>query len=129
MRVFAIKWFTKFARGESISDRVLCDAAAEVVAGVFDADLGGSLYKKRVAREGQGKSAGYRLIVGYREPETDRVVFLFGFPKSVADNITSGARDLFSTAAETFIKATDAQVAKLVAEKKYRQLDCEGVPP
>jgi hypothetical protein len=129
VRVFAIKWFTKFARGENIGDQALCNAAAEVAAGVFDADLGGSLYKKRVAREGQGKSAGYRLIVGYKDPHTDRVVFLYGFPKSVADNITDAARDVFSAAAEAFIRATDAQVDKLVAEKKYRELECGGLQP
>ena len=107
----------------------LCAAAAEVVAGVFDADLGGSLYKKRLAREGGGKRGGYRLIVGYKDPHSERVVFLFGFPKSDAENITSQARDAFSLAAEAFIKASDEAVTKLIAEKKYRELTCEGAQP
>lgn len=76
MRIFATKGFTKWAAGEGIEDASLCIAAAEIVKGVFDADLGGSLYKKRLAREGQGKREGFRLIVGYRSPRTDRVVFV-----------------------------------------------------
>jgi hypothetical protein len=31
--------------------------------GLFDADLGGGLFKKRIARQGQGKSGGFRTLV------------------------------------------------------------------
>jgi len=42
--------------------------------GIIDADLGSSLIKQRVARRGQGRSGGYRMIVIYRVK--DRAVFL-----------------------------------------------------
>jgi hypothetical protein len=29
--------------------------------GLYDVDLGGGLFKKRIARTGQGKSGGYRV--------------------------------------------------------------------
>jgi hypothetical protein len=32
-------------------------------------------------------------------------------------------------AAESFIEATDKDVTKLIAEKKYRELRCEGAQP
>jgi len=32
-------------------------------AGLYEADLGGGLLKKRIARPGQGKSGGYRTLV------------------------------------------------------------------
>ena len=34
--------------------------------GRVDADLGGNLIKQRVARQGQGKSGGYRVLIAYR---------------------------------------------------------------
>jgi hypothetical protein len=49
------------------------------------ADLGGGLIKLRVARQGQGKSGGYRVLAAFRSKP--RAVFLFGFAKSGLDNI------------------------------------------
>jgi hypothetical protein len=51
MRVFKGKQFNRWATGEGISDADLCHAAAEAFAGQFDADLGGYLFKKRIARQ------------------------------------------------------------------------------
>ena len=50
-------------------------AAAEIVAGQVDADLGGGLFKKRLARQGGGKRSGYRVLIGYKKPKTERIVF------------------------------------------------------
>jgi hypothetical protein len=44
---------------------------------VVDADLGGGVIKQRVARVGQGRSGGYRMLVAYRAGA--RAVFLYGF--------------------------------------------------
>lgn len=49
-------------------------------AGKIDADLGGGIIKQRVARAGQGRSGGYRMLVAYRAGH--RAVFLYGFAKS-----------------------------------------------
>ena len=55
--------------------------------GLIDADLGGFLYKKRVARPGGGKSGGYRTLLSARLG--NRYVFLHGFPKSDKANVTT----------------------------------------
>lgn len=57
---------------------------------LIDADLGGFLYKKRVARLGGGKSGGYRTLLSARIGS--RYVFLHGFPKSDKANITQDER-------------------------------------
>lgn len=44
--------------------------------GLVDADLGGFLYKKRIARPGGGKSGGYRTLLSARIDS--RYVFLHG---------------------------------------------------
>ena len=85
MRVFKTKWFVRYARRERIVDHSLCEAIERAERGIVDADLGGGVIKQRVARAGQGRSAGYRLLVAYRCG--DRAVFLYGFAKNERDNI------------------------------------------
>ena len=61
------------------------EAVGRAGRGLIDADLGGGLIKQRVARGGQGRSGGYRMVLGIRVK--DRAVFVFGFAKNDMDNI------------------------------------------
>lgn len=85
MPIYKIKTFARFARSEGISDASLIDAVERAGRGLVDADLTGGLIKQRVARAGQGKRGGYRVIIGIRHK--DFAVFLFGFPKSRLANL------------------------------------------
>lgn len=79
MAVYKIRWFDRWARKEGLAEYSLCAAVQEMAHGLIDADLGGGLVKKRIARPGQGKSGGYRTLVATNKG--DRWVFVFGFPK------------------------------------------------
>ncbi len=116
MRVFKNKWFTRWARMEDVPDFALVQAAAEVVAGQVEADLGGGLFKKRLAREGSGKRGGYRIIIGYKRPNTDRIVFLYAFAKNARASISEKEKQALSLVAEAFVSATDEQVSLLLQE-------------
>ena len=96
MRVFKGKQFSRWAAGEAISDSDLCQAATEAFFGQYDADLGGYLFKKRIARQDGGKSGGFRTILGIRKSDSKRIFFLYGFPKNVRANITSRERSALS---------------------------------
>jgi hypothetical protein len=85
MRVFKTKPFVRFAAKEGIPDSVLQDAIRRADTGLIDADLGGGVIKQRLARQGQGKSGGYRSIVLFRRGA--RAFFIYGFAKSDRDNI------------------------------------------
>lgn len=61
-RVFKLKTFTRWAK-KILSDDQLCNAAKEILAGRYEADLGGGLCKKRIAVAGQGKSGATRTLV------------------------------------------------------------------
>lgn len=116
MRVFKNKWFNRWAHGEDISDVVLLNAAAEIAAGKVEADLGGCLFKKRIARTGGGKRGGYRTIVGYKRPNSERIIFLYAFAKSQRANISGKEEAALSLVAEAFVSATDSQVKQLLAK-------------
>src|ERR1700730_18720196 len=85
LRIFKTKSFARFARRERITDRSLCEAVRRAERGLVDADLGGGVLQQRVARPGQGRSGGYRVLIAYR-PKT-RSVFLFGFAKSARGDV------------------------------------------
>ena len=66
MSVYETKEFSRFARKEKISAKPLLRAATDVAQGQFDADLGGGVFKQRVARPGAGKSGGFRAILFFK---------------------------------------------------------------
>jgi len=85
VRIFKTKWLARFTRREGIPDKSLREATERAEQGLIDADLGGGLIKQRVARPGQGRSGGYRMILAYRV--RDRAVCLYAFAKSERVNI------------------------------------------
>lgn len=85
MEVFKTRWVVRWARRERIADNSLHEAIARAERGLVDADLGGGVIKQRVARTGQGRSGGYRMLIAYRIGR--RAVFLYGFAKRERENI------------------------------------------
>jgi hypothetical protein len=85
VRIFKNKWFSRFAKKEGITTNELKGIVRDIEKGLWDADLGGGVYKKRVARPGAGKSGGYRTIVFFKNGE--RTFFQYCFPKSARENI------------------------------------------
>ena len=76
-RVFKYKKFAEFAKSEGISDEALCTALSEIENGLIDANLGGGVIKKRVARSNGSKSNGFRTIIFFKEGRN--VFFFYGF--------------------------------------------------
>jgi hypothetical protein len=66
VQVFKARLFAKFARRERIPDASLFEAIERARHGPVDADLGGGVIKQRVARQGPGRSGGYRTLIAYR---------------------------------------------------------------
>ena len=108
MRIYKNRWFEKFARREGITDARLREAIDRANAGSIDADLGGGLLKQRVAREGQGRSGGYRTIVVFRTEQ--RAVFVFGFAKSGRANLSASELAVFRKAARIILALTQREL-------------------
>jgi hypothetical protein len=105
-------------RKERLPEASLCRTAREVVAGTLgarEADLGCGLFKKRVARPGGGKRGGYRFVVAFHAPKTERVLFTFGFAKNVVETLTPQGHEALAKAANAFVAADDQPVTMLLA--------------
>jgi hypothetical protein len=126
MRAFKGKRFAKWATGEGLTDAVLCVAAAEAFGGQVEADLGGYLFKKRIARTGGGKSGGYRTILGFRKAKAERIFFLYGFPKNQRATITAREQTALATLAVSLVDATDGQISALIDRGAIHDLECEA---
>ena len=110
MRVFKTKWFARYARRERIEDSTLCGAIERAERGIVDADLGGGVIKQRVARSGQGRSGGYRVLIAYRFG--DRSVFLYGFAKNQRENIEEDELATLREIAAGWLEADDKGLNK-----------------
>ncbi|KWT74798.1 type II toxin-antitoxin system RelE/ParE family toxin [Candidatus Magnetominusculus xianensis] len=125
MAIFKNRWFDRWARKEGIPDAILYAAAEEIVAGRVEADLGGCLFKKRLARAGTGKSGGYRTVVGYRRTDSSRIIFLYAFPKNAKANLTDREEAALTLAARDFLSATEQQIGALLANGAIMELHNE----
>jgi hypothetical protein len=99
-----------YAQGEER----LREAVGRAEGGSVDADLGGGLIKQRVARQGQGRSGGYRTVIAYHTGT--RSVFLYGFTKNERDNIDEGELDDFKKLARRFLTMTNRDLERATAE-------------
>src|SRR5258708_30648169 len=110
LRIFGNKPFMRFARKFGASEKNLWDAHNDA----SDADLGGGVFKFRLAREGQGERGGARSIVAMNDGE--RVVMMFGFEKKDQANINANELKGFKKLAAAYLKLTQEQVDKLVRD-------------
>ena len=86
MQIFKTKWFQRWAAWEALTDSVLMAAVEEIGQGLIDADLGGSVIKKRIGTRGRGKSASVRTLLAIQLD--DKAFFIYGFSKNERSNVS-----------------------------------------
>ena len=91
-------------------------------AGLIDADLGGGLYKKRVARTGQGKSGGFRTLVATNRG--DRWIFVFGFAKNERDNINKKEQESLKVLANQLLALPKQDLLRMQSKFKLIEVNC-----
>jgi hypothetical protein len=120
MRIFKTKWLARFTRRDGIADRSLIEAIARAEQGLIDADLGGGLIKQRIARPGQGRSGGFRMLVAYRAG--DRAVFLYGFAKRERENIDPDELLTLQEIGAAWLAANERRMAQAVEDGALQEV-------
>jgi hypothetical protein len=118
------KPFARFAGREGIADEELCEAVSQAERGLIDADLGGGVIKQRLAREGQGKSGGFRSIVLFRRGS--KAFFVYGFAKSDRDNIRRDELKAFRKLASEMLALDDRALVAAMRNGTIMEIECHG---
>jgi hypothetical protein len=108
MKRLMTKPFSKWAAKQNISEKDLSNALTELEAGNFEANLGGSVYKKRIRFEGQGKSGSGRTIICYRKH--DRAIFVHGFSKNEKTNLSKKELEAFKALSKILLGLSAAEI-------------------
>jgi hypothetical protein len=106
-----------------LADDDLKKAMLEIEDGLMDANLGGNVYKKRISRQGQGKSGAYRTLLLMKRG--DKVIFAHGFAKGEKDNISKTELEGFKIMAEALLNLSDTQIQTLIDNQHLTELNNE----
>lgn len=112
MQILKYRLFHKWAKSQGLTDSILKKAISEIEQGLFEANLGSCLYKKRVARKGFGKSSGYRTILAFKQGT--RAIFMYGFAKNERDNISSKEEMVYKKLAGYYLEITETKLNDLI---------------
>jgi hypothetical protein len=124
MAIYKTRWFDRWARKQNLSTPALSEAVREMTAGLYEADLGAGLVKKRVARAGQGKRGGFRTLVATNKGS--RWVFVFGFSKNERGNIDKDEEEALKKLAAHLLSLTAPAIVKAVQAGELMEVDCDA---
>lgn len=105
----------QWAAKEGLSDDALRASIEEIERGLIDAELGGHVFKKRVAIAGRGKSGGVRTILAYRVD--DKAFFVYGFAKNARTNIGNDELKALKNLAKELLGYSDSTLTILIKKK------------
>lgn len=115
MQTYKTKIFARWARKEGLDDDALLDAIEEMENGKIDGDLGGKVYKKRVALPGGGKSGGVRTLIAFQDG--DKAFFMLGFAKNERANIRDDELKALKVMAKTLFDKSAKNLETDIDEK------------
>lgn len=124
VRISQNKAFARFARKGGIYDAALCQAIREAERGLIAAELGGGVIKQRIARPGQGKSSGFRVLIVFKPGAL--AVFVHGFAKNELDNIRHDELSALRRLASELLAYDDKALARVVASGILMEVTCDG---
>lgn len=124
MSVYVTKEFARFARKVRLANAKLLKAAQDVAAGHYDADLGGGVFKQRVAREGGGQSGGFRTIILFRVGSHS--FFAHGFTKSDKANVSAKELKALKRLADLLLGYSEEQLVVAQAAGELSEVESDG---
>lgn len=89
----------------------------------MDADLGGGVIKQRIARRGEGKSGGFRVVILYQRGV--KAFFVHGFAKSDRANVAQDELAALKQLASEMLAYGDKEIAQAMASGPLREVNCD----
>jgi hypothetical protein len=124
MKIYKNRTFDRWARKEGLKNLSLCNAVKEMAAGLYDADLGGGLFKKRIAKPGKGKSGGFRTLIATNNE--DRWFFIFGFSKNERSNIDKDEEEALKMLSKQLLAYTPEELEQAKNSSALIEVICNA---
>ncbi|MEY4120027.1 MAG: hypothetical protein RLZZ472_417 [Pseudomonadota bacterium] len=122
-RVLKTRYFSRWMRKTELTDQSLCKAVIEMTQGLFDANLRGHVFKKRVGMGNRGRRSSARTLIATNQGS--KWFFMYGFEKNdksnIADNELEGLQDL----AKDLLTRTQVQIEEAISAGKLEEI-CHG---
>src|SRR3990167_194928 len=112
MQILKNKPFSQWAKKLKISDKTLVTAINEMTHGLYEANLGGHIYKKRLPLGHKGKSGGARTIIAFKVG--DKAIFIYGFSKGDKSNITKKEEESLKDLAKIYFCYDENKINKAI---------------
>ncbi len=122
-RILKIRVFCRWMRKTELNDQLLLKAIDEMERGLIDADLGGGVYKKRIALPGRGKRGSTRTLIATNKDT--RWIFLNGFEKNERDNITQNELSVWKMISKDLLECSDKVLDSLQNEGAIEEIHHE----
>ena len=81
--------------------------------GLYEANLGGYVYKKRLPLGHKGKSGGVRTIIAFKS--SDKAIFVYGYSKGEKSNITKKEEDSLKKLAKIYFSYSDNEINEAIS--------------
>tara|TARA_Y100001001_G_C7909541_1_gene274703 strand:+ start:423 stop:800 length:378 start_codon:yes stop_codon:yes gene_type:complete len=121
VKVLKTKVFAKWAKKNKVSDTMLSDSVDEIIAGNYEANLGGGIIKKRVANKGRGKRGSARTIVALKRGTN--CFFIYGFEKNAKSNISDAEEKALKIMAKSLFEYTDKELLNFIKQGKLIEVN------
>src|SRR5438132_8712333 len=125
MRILKNKLFDQWAQKLRITDSILVEAVNDLEKRLYEANLGGHIYKKRIAVGSKGKSSGVRTIVAFKF--NDKAFFIYGFAKNKKSNISKKEEEGLKALAKFYFSLNEKQINHSVKEGKLVEVKYEKI--
>ncbi len=117
MKKLMTRHFAKWAKKQDIPDNELSSALIEVENGIYEANLGGHIIKKRIRFQGRGKSGSGRTIICHKD--ADRAFFVHGFAKNEKSNLSSKELQAFKALAKILLSLSNDELQIAIRNRDF----------
>jgi len=124
MAIYSTRWFARWANQQGLTNEALCRAVHEMSRGLYEANLGRNLLKKRIARPGGGKSGGFRTLVATNFGSL--WIFLFGFAKNEQEDIEPDDLNGYRKWADELAEMSLHQIHEAHGKGALMRVDCDA---
>ena len=119
MRYLKNKAFQRDLKDNLLDDEYIKEVLEDVFKGRAT-PLGSKMYKIRAAKEGQGKSGGFRNIFFWKQDKL--IVFCLLFGKNEQDNLTADEKKALKIWSYEYDRLTEDEIKALIKNNNFKEI-------